>query len=156
MTEDLPKLNSVLRDYLSLPQLAHLGRHPIAITQLDVIDPRSLGSLLGPEVLSGSKSIRRKIILNQVERLNLFNDIPELALGLGMRVHFPACLQPKSLLLHFSEIEQPVLDKGVVWLEALVEFLLVLVPSLVVEALVLAGRLLKVLVFSLHFVRHRH
>ena len=85
----------------------------------------------------------------------MFDDVSKVALRLGMLVELLACLETEPLLLHFSEIEESVLDKTIIWLEAFVEFLRVLVPLLVVEALVLSGSLLKILVLFPHLVGHR-
>ena len=85
----------------------------------------------------------------------MFDDVSKLTLRLGMLVGFLACLKTEPLLLDFPEIKESMLDKGIIWLEAFVEFLRVLVPLLVVEALVLAGSLLKILVLFPHLVDHR-
>ena len=85
----------------------------------------------------------------------MFDDVSKLTLRLGMLVGFLACLKTEPLLLHFPEIKESMLDKGIIWLEAFVEFLRVLVLFLVVEALVLTGSLLKILVLFPHLVGHR-
>ena len=87
----------------------------------------------------------------------MFDDVSKVSLRLRMLVRFLACLESESLLLHFSEIKESMLDKGIIWLEAFVEFLRVLVlPLLIVEALVLAGSLFKILVLFSHLVSHRN
>ena len=87
----------------------------------------------------------------------MFDDVSKVSLRLRMLVRFLTCLETESLLLHFSEIKESMLDKGIIWLEAFVEFLRVLVlPLLIVEALVLAGSLFKILVLFSHLVNHRN
>lgn len=66
MTQHLSELDLVLRDHLLLSEGPHFGGHPLSFTKLDVIDPRSLRSILGPEVLARCDPFHREIILNQI------------------------------------------------------------------------------------------
>lgn len=85
----------------------------------------------------------------------MFDDVSKVSLRLRVLVGFLACLETEPLLLHLPEIKESVLDKGIIWLEAFVEFLRVLVTLVVVEALILTGCLPKILVLFPHLVGHR-